>query len=145
MQQPEQKKGWLSRNWKWVLPVGCLGVVVVGVAVVLLGLSAVFGTMKSSDVYKQAVARASANAAVKRELGEPIETGWLVNGRINFSGSNGDADISIPLEGPKKKGTLHAVATKTSGQWKFSTLQVEFDDDTSPINVLEPGGPEFPR
>jgi hypothetical protein len=139
MQQPPvQKKGWFGRNWKWLLPVGCVGLLAIGVGVVLLIVSLVFGAIKSSDAYKEAVAKASASSAVIRELGQPIETGWLVGGTINVSGSSGDADLTIPISGPKGSGTIFAVATKSGGQWTFTKLQVETEGSSTRIDLLVP-------
>ncbi|HEU4387101.1 MAG TPA: cytochrome c oxidase assembly factor Coa1 family protein [Blastocatellia bacterium] len=138
MQQPPvEKTGWLSRNWKWVLPVGCFGLLAIGVAVVMLFLSLVFGKIKSSDVYQQAVAKASVDSAVVREIGQPIETGWLVGGTINWNGARGNADLAIPISGPKGKGTIYAVATKSAGQWTFTSLEVETEGSSTRINLLQ--------
>jgi hypothetical protein len=137
MEQPPVRKSWWSRNWKWFVPVGCLGIVAVVVAVVALFVSLIFGAMKSSDVYKQALEKATANRAVISELGEPIEGGWLVSGTINVSGSAGDADLAIPVSGPKKSGTIYAVARKSAGEWTFSRLEVEVEGGTSRINLMD--------
>ncbi|MEX0701876.1 MAG: cytochrome c oxidase assembly factor 1 family protein [Planctomycetales bacterium] len=124
MDQPPQRNWW-SRNWKWVVPVGCLTPVVVcggGIALLVFG---VFGAIKSSDVYTEAIARAKANEEVQAALGEPIEEGFLVSGNINVSDATGNADLAIPISGPKGNGTIHAVATKVAGKWEYSTLEVE--------------------
>ncbi len=88
-------------------------------------LMVVFGAIKSSDAYKTAVARASADPRVVNALGTPIKEGMLVSGSIKTSGPSGNADLSIPISGPKGKGTIYAVATKSAGQWRYSTLTVE--------------------
>jgi hypothetical protein len=125
MQQQPEKRGWWSRNWKWFVPVGCLSIVAVGAVVIVLIVTLVFGALKSSDVYKQAMLRATTNPTVISELGQPIESGWMVSGSISVSGSSGEADISIPISGPKKSGTIFAVSRKSAGEWKFSRLEVE--------------------
>lgn len=135
---PPQQKGWFSRNWKWFVPVGCLSMVVMAVAVVAAIIFFIFGAMKSSDVYQQALAKARSNPDVVRELGEPIETGWLMSGSINVSGDSGNADMKIPVSGPKKSGAVYAVAIKRLGKWDFSTLEVEIEGETKRINLLTP-------
>jgi hypothetical protein len=137
MEQPPVKRGWWSRNWKWFVPVGCLGVILAIVAVVALVVSLIFGAMKSSDVYKTALEKASANRAVISELGEPIEGGWMVSGSINVNDAGGDADLAIPVSGPKKNGTIYAVARKSAGQWRFSRLEVEVEGGTNRINLMD--------
>ena len=93
--------------------------------------------MKSSDVYRDSVSRAVADVRVKSLLGKPIETGWLVTGNIKIHNGAGDADLSIPLTGPKGSATLHVVAEKANGKWECSTLQVDSSDDSTMIDLLE--------
>jgi len=116
-------ENWWSRNWKWVLPVGCLGSLVVCVGFVVLLLVIIFAAIKGSDAYTEGLARARASAEVKNLLGEPIEPGWLT-GKIKVSGPSGSADLAIPLSGPKGSATLYVVATKAAGKWEYSTLEV---------------------
>jgi len=135
MQQQPEKRGWWSRNWKWFVPVGCLSILAAIAVVIVLIVTLVFGALKSSDVYKQAMTKATTNPTVISELGQPIESGWMVSGSISVNGSSGEADISIPISGPKKSGTIFAVGRKSAGEWKFSRLEVEVPDRPR-INLL---------
>jgi hypothetical protein len=135
----DPEKSWLSRNWKWFIPTGCVTLILLGVTFVIGFMAMVMGAVKSSDAYKLAVARVRASPAVVSELGQPIETGWMVSGSINVSGSSGDADISIPISGPKKSGTIYAVATKSAGVWTFTVLQVEVEGGSRRIDILTEG------
>jgi hypothetical protein len=123
MDQPS-KQTWWSRNWKWVVPVGCLAPVLVCGGAIALIIVVVFGAIKSSEPYTEALAKARANQEVKALIGEPIEPGYFVNGSIEVSGPSGKADFSIPISGPKKSATLHVVGTKAAGKWEYSTLEV---------------------
>lgn len=98
----------------------------------------VFGAIKSSDVYQRALAKTRSNPAVVRELGEPIEAGWRTSGSINVSSDSGNADVRIPVSGPKKSGAVYATAIKKQGKWGFSALEVEIEGDTKRINLLTP-------
>ena len=136
---PAPRPGWWSRNWKWFVPVGCLtmlvALVVFSGAIVLL----VFGALKSSEAYKTAVARAKANPQVIEALGTPIKEGMLLSGKTNVDGSSGEADLTIPLSGPKGKAKLYAIATKRAGRWTYSTLEAEIDGREERINLLGGG------
>ncbi len=135
----QKKSGsWLSRNWKWVVPLGCLGAVAVFAAFTVSIVFLVFGVMKSSDVYKDAVAQASPHALVVEALGEPVEPGWYLSGTINVNGSSGDADIAIPISGPRGSGQIYAVATKSAGRWEYEILEVEIDGQPERIDLLSP-------
>jgi hypothetical protein len=125
---PRQPRGdWWSRNWKWFVPTGCLTLVAMGVAFVVCIFLLVFSVLKSTDVYKTALERAKSDDRVVGALGSPIRTGMFTSGKINATGPSGDADIGIPISGPKGKATIYAVATKSAGKWEFSKLAVQVD------------------
>ncbi len=130
------KPSWWSRNWKWFVPVGCLSSLLVVAAFVAVLFTFVFGLMKSSDAYKQALAMASANPEVAEALGSPIKEGFFTSGNINVSGPSGNADLAIPISGPKGKATIYLEAHKSAGEWSFSKLVVELKGSNRRINLL---------
>ena len=134
--QAQPAPGWWSRNWKWFVPTGCcLTPLVLGGALVAFLVLVVFGALKQSDVYKMAVARAKADSRVIAALGAPISEGWYLAGKTNVNGGSGDADLSIPISGPKGKGTIYAVATKSAGEWTYSKLVVKIDSTGETIDL----------
>jgi hypothetical protein len=139
MTQPAQRSWW-SRNWIWVVPVGCLSPLAIcggGIALVFVWL---FGAIKSSAAYTNAIARAQTNPAVQAALGVPITAASTVSGNFDLRNDNGvesgTANFSIPISGPKGSGTIQVVATNSRGQWTFSTLQVTINGQDSPIDLL---------
>ncbi|HEX8719397.1 MAG TPA: cytochrome c oxidase assembly factor Coa1 family protein [Pyrinomonadaceae bacterium] len=142
--QEQQRKGCWGRNWKWMVPVGCLGLILAGVAL-LLGIFAVaMSAIKSSEVYQGALKVAQTHPAAVERLGQPIDDGWLVKGNINVNAAGGNANFEIPLSGPKKSGTLHVRAVSPSGAWMYERLDlaVEGGDTVSLLdrNVALPQG-----
>ncbi len=121
---PHSQGNWWGRNWKWVVPVGCLLPLVLGAGIVFLVASLILGAIKSSDPYTQALARARADDRVKALLGEPIQPGFWASGNFQVNGSSGSADFSIPLSGPKSSATLYVTAVKAAGRWQFTNLEV---------------------
>ncbi|MFN2476635.1 MAG: cytochrome c oxidase assembly factor Coa1 family protein [Chthoniobacterales bacterium] len=131
------RRGWWSRNWKWFVPTGCLSLIALFCIFIALIVFVVFGAMKSTDVYKTAVARAKSNPAVTAALGSPITEGMFLSGSANTSGGSGTADLSIPISGPKGKGTIYVTATKAGGDWDYSKLYVEVDKTKERIQLKE--------
>ena len=131
----ERSTTWWQRNWKWFIPV-CLGSVVLFAGFIVLLVTIVFGMMKSSDAYKDALAMARANPYVQDALGTPIEEGLLVMGNINVSGSSGSADLAIPVSGPQGNGTIYVVASKSAGQWTFLRLVVDIKATNERIDLI---------
>ena len=135
------RQNWWGRNWKWVVPVGCLGLVlaVVGfvAAIVLVAMSAV----KSTEVYREAYRRARTDPKVVEELGEPVKDGWFVKGTVRTSGGGGFADFEFPVSGPKNSGTVYAQAAKVNGEWEFRALEVSVKGLRGRHSLLEPPTP----
>lgn len=130
-------KPWFTKNWKWAVPVGCLGMIVLLAMFVCTVFLIVETSFKKSDAYTQALARAAADPRVIEKMGQPLEAGWLTTGNISVSGPSGNASLSIPVSGPASKGTLYVVAKKSAGRWQFETLEVEVAGDPNRIDLLE--------
>lgn len=126
---PPQKSS--SGCLKWGL-IGCGIVIVLGAIVACVIVFGAFAAMKRTDVYKGALERAQNDPRVVAALGSPVNSGWWMSGRINKdTRTGGDADLHIPISGPKAKGELHAVATIENGKWVYETLTVTPEGGTA--------------
>lgn len=137
MNEPAERSWW-SRNWKWVVPVGCLTPIVICGGGVALFASLIFGIVKQSGAYQDSLAQVRADPRVTAALGEPIEPGWLVTGNVEVNGAAGEANISYGVTGPDGSGTVYVEADKTAGQWTFHVLLVDIDDTGDRIDLLAP-------
>ncbi|HWB59698.1 MAG TPA: cytochrome c oxidase assembly factor Coa1 family protein [Chthoniobacteraceae bacterium] len=141
--QPQKKRS--GGGCKWLVIGLLLAVVLFGGFVVGIG-SLVFGMLKSSDAYKNAVARANADPRVISALGTPVKEGFFVMGNINLNNDSGNADLTIPISGPNGKGTLYVIAIKSAGVWTFSKLDVKIpatgqDIDLNASGDIKSAGP----
>jgi hypothetical protein len=119
------------------MPLGCLSIAVLFVVFVVSIALIVFSAVKSTDVYKDAVTRAKVHPAVIEVLGSPIREGFLVSGNTNVDGASGQANLSIPIAGPKGNGTIYVAARKSLGQWNYSGLVVEIAKTHRRIDLLQ--------
>jgi hypothetical protein len=134
MMQPQGT--WWNRNWKWVIPLTVGTPILVCAGFVTLLFSLVFGVIRSTEVYTEAVAAAKGDTAVVAAIGTPVEEGFMVSGNIEVSGSSGYADLAIPISGPNGAGTIYAAAEKYGGDWYFTTLEVAVEDTGEWIDLL---------
>ena len=113
---------------------GCMGLggcisAIVGVLVIggfVFGiLYLVMSSFKSSPVYLEAMKAAQADSRVTEAMGTPLQSGWLVTGSIEQQGISGDANLVIPISGPRGSGTLYAAAREGNGVWRFYTLALQ--------------------
>ena len=139
--EPKAKGNWWTRNWKWFVPTGCLTIVVLFVAFVGSIVVIVFSAIKSTDPYKDAFAKARIHPAVIEALGSPIKKGFFVSGNTNVNGAAGEANLSIPISGPKGKGTIYVKAEKSLGRWSYSDLVVEIQGTGHRIDLLKVPAP----
>jgi hypothetical protein len=123
------------------VPLGCLSIAVLLVIFVGSIIVIVFSAMKSTDVYKGALARAKADPVVIKALGSPIKEGLFVSGNTNVNGASGEANLSIPISGPKGNGTIYVAATKSLDRWNYSGLILEVAQTHQRIDLLHGSGP----
>jgi len=129
--------GWWHRNWKWFVPVLAVVLLTLLMGAMLAFMSAIFGMIKSSDAYQYPLQQARRSPAAIAALGEPMDPGWLVMGNINVNGPSGDANLQIPLTGPKASGDLFVEAKKSAGAWSYQTLVLQLDEGGKRIDLLE--------
>jgi hypothetical protein len=128
----------------WAVPVfGCVALpalCVVGLAASILVIAGVVGgTIKTTDAYRESLARARAHPEVVAALGQPIEAGsFLNNSSVQINGSSGSVSAEIPLSGPKASGTLYVIGEQTDGTWRYSRMEVEIPGRVERIDLLTP-------
>ena len=130
------RKGWLELHPQWKIPLGFLILVLLVGGFSLIVMTAMMATYHRSEVYQQALAKAVENSQVRDQIGEPIQPAWLISGDLHVSSSTGNANLSIPIAGPRGRGVIRAVASKSAGVWRFTYLQVNVVGQRSSIDLL---------
>jgi hypothetical protein len=129
-------QSWFHRHRLWLLA----GIVVVIIGFVVAFVGSIFlmvdSMMRASDPYEMAVAFAKADQRIIQQIGIPIEEGWFLTGSINFNDSSGEAEMAIPLSGPSGSATIYLFATRSAGQWTFSTLDCRFKDSGERFSIV---------
>lgn len=119
------------------MPAGCLTALAGVVGFVALILTLVFGAVRSSTPFRHALARAQADPIVRGSLGSPIRDGLFLSGAFRSGGDGGRARLAIPLHGSRGRGTLHVVAQRSQGRWRYTTLVVRLDSSGDSIDLLQ--------
>jgi hypothetical protein len=134
--EPARPKAAGGRHLPLTLGLGCFGVLVMG-CLFIAGLFIITNVaMRSSDAYQLALAAAKREPSVAAVLGAPVRAGWFTTGQINVSGSSGEANLEIPISGPRGAGTIAVCANKSAGKWSFSSLNVRISGRSTPIDLL---------
>jgi|APLak6261678615_1056124.scaffolds.fasta_scaffold01350_3 hypothetical protein len=125
VEAPVQQPSWFARNWKWLVPVGCVVPMLCCLSFVGVTYFGVTKMIEGSSVFAQAMKQANENPEVAASLGTPLKTGLGVTGAYQDNNGSGSADFSVPVEGPKGKGTLVVKAEGRRGTWTFKELTVD--------------------
>ena len=123
----DDRRGWWTRNWKWAAPSGCLLVLLLAFGGCVAFVAGIFGMMKNTAAYTQAMDRLQSSPEAIAALGEQITAGWMISGNDHETGSTGEANYAIPVTGPRGGGTLYIEARKSAGRWTFRVLTLAPD------------------
>ncbi len=135
--RPEpMKKSWLEQNPYWKIPLGCLTLVSLIALFIVVLMTVITTSFRSSDVYKQALTQAASNAQVRQLIGEPLKPAWLISGQLNVSGSTGNANLSIPISGPRGKVQFARSQIRLAESGGSPTCRVGVDGQPTSIDLL---------
>ncbi len=120
-------------------------IVAIVAVLVLVGVGCVGGlwlfiqnTIRTTGVYEQAMAAAGRSPAVEQRLGAPLEPRWVVMGHVHIEDDAGEADLKIPIAGPRGHGQVHVIGVRAGGEWTIDRLTVEFEDGAL-VTVIDAG------
>ncbi len=126
---PPAKKKSLGK----ILGIGCLTLIIIAAIGGYFLYKGVTSLLKGSQPYKDSITAVQSNPAAVAALGEPIETDSIPSGNISLNNDDGKVDFSIPVKGPKGKGTIIVKGTKTDGVWSYQIWQLNIEGDPIPI------------
>ena len=132
----------MARRKKKGAKLGLIGCGVAGLALACCGglvggLGIGVTTMlKSTTPYQEAMVLAQTDAALIRDMGQPIEAGLLVAGSVSTSGGSGTADLAWSIHGPDGTGNIYLEAHKTGGQWVYDSLIARLDSTGDIVDLL---------
>ncbi len=140
MSRITSKKPWLTRNWKWLVPVLVLfsGVLFI-LTIAGNEISGVVAVYSESEIYEDALELAKENEEVKQKLGdlEPIDFLAIAEGVVKYSNDNNAIDIGVRIKGSKGKGRLYISANRKEGKWEYKKIHIGIKKTKETIIVFE--------
>ena len=133
----EPQPSWWKRNWKWVVPLGgCFTVMVIAVVAMGSIFYGVASAIEESQPYEYALEKINTDEDLIKTLGSPIEKDGMVQGSYNYNNGEKSAKMTIPIAGPKGKGTLFVEATGEDDEWTYDVIRVEIDNSET-FEIIE--------
>lgn len=135
------QRSWFSKNWPWVLPVGCCSGCMVLVVMFFLGIGAsvlsVFSEMKELSPIEEVLVVVNKNLKAIEILGTHIESEGFPSGNISLNDDSGDVAFEILVKGTKGKGVLTVNGIRANKKWVYEELYVTVKETQEQINLLE--------
>lgn len=138
MDENREQKNWFGRNRIWAIPsMGCLTLIVLIIIFASTMITNLTGFFKDSVPYTVGMENLIKNKLVIEALGEPIEANGMFQGNIRYNDDEGNADLKVPVKGPKGEATLLIIAVMNDDVWTYNTMEVTISDTNEIINLLE--------
>lgn len=115
---------------------GCLTVIALGVFFVVALTATIFYFIRSSDANQETLKRAQSSPALIQQIGEPVQMGWLVMGSVSRQNEKGNADMSIPVTGPKGSARIHTVGVRDANGWRYTKMLATLENGQQ-IDLLQ--------
>lgn len=116
------------RDPSWALIALIAGGMLVIAAAIWAFVLFLLGVLRGTEPYRHGLAAAQSDRRVEAALGRPIEASPLFEGNFSVSDRSGQAYFSVPIHGSRAAGTLHIVAHRDGGPWRYPTLSVSLAD-----------------
>ncbi len=140
MNQITSKKPWLTRNWKWLIPLLALfsGVLLI-LSIAGNEISGVVAVYAESEIYEDALELAKENKEVKQKLGDldSIDFLAIAEGVVKYSNDNNTIDIGVRIKGSKGKGRLYISANRKEDKWEYKNIHIGIKKIKETIQILE--------
>ena len=138
MDENREQKNWFGRNRKWTIPsMGCLTLIIITIIFASTMVTKLTGVFKDTVPYSVGMENLIKNELVIKALGEPIEANGMFQGNIRYNDDEGNADLMVPVRGPKGEATLLIIAVKNDDVWTYNTMEVTISDTNEKIDLLK--------
>ena len=117
--------GWLSRHWRWAMPVAVLLVLAGAGGTVAWSVLRWSEAARESPPMREAMRRAGCSIELVEAFGEPLRTESMPLGSMQTA-LNGQRDVglTVALEGPRAHGRLFVKGTRSDDVWDYPVMYV---------------------
>lgn len=119
------KKPWLYRNWKWLVPVVFVILLLVFVIIITKDIITGMGTaMADPALIEQAKEKAQNNPEVTSYFGTELQVGSIIEGDVLIHENGKTIRVTFPLKGNKGSGMIDIYAHLAYEKWKHDSIDV---------------------
>ncbi|WP_202700601.1 cytochrome c oxidase assembly factor Coa1 family protein [Flavobacterium sp. UGB4466] len=137
-----EKENWFKRNWKWFLPSIFLCLFLIGFLAASTspeGITDIAKAYSDELLFEKAIEKANKNPSILENIGtiEPIDKLAILEGNVRYSNHHNTVNLSVRVNGAKRKGKLNISAFKKGTVWAYQKITVRAKNPETEIIVLE--------
>ena len=109
------QKPWFYRNWKWIVPVTFVSILLVFVVIISKDIITGMGTaIADPELIEKAKEKAQNNAEVISYFGTDITVGNIIEGDVLIHENRKTIRVTVPLKGNKGSGMIDIYAHRVN-------------------------------
>lgn len=137
-----KQKNWWNRNWKWLVPLFGIVLLVTGVLISsgFFGFGSDFAkAYADSELYENALKKAQSNPQVIELLGEiePIDKLSILEGAVEYSNNDNTINSTISIKGSKGKAKMDLTADKLNNEWDYRKIDIRIKSPPEKKQTIE--------
>jgi hypothetical protein len=137
-----EKENWLKRNWKWLIPSILFCVLLIELLASSTskeGIADIAEAYSDNLLFEKAIEKANENPNILKNMGriEPIDKLAILEGNIIYSNNHQSVNLSVRVNGTKKKGKLNLSAVKKGTEWEYKKISVRTKNPKNEIVISE--------
>ncbi|MDR6968356.1 hypothetical protein J2X31_002379 [Flavobacterium arsenatis] len=134
-----REKNWGKRNWKWLVPITALLILIIAFLSLTSGLTSFAQAYTEPSLYENALEKARQNKRVIQVLGnlQPVDKLTIIEGNVVYAEDNNAVDLTFRVTGTKGKGKMDVTAVKDNGNWKYELIKIRIKNPEEEIVVVE--------
>jgi hypothetical protein len=137
---------WWSRNWKWIVPIS--GLILIVAFFFSAGMNGVATDLVQAyvdtELYDKALAKVEADVRAKELLGEiqPIGKLAILEGYVEYTNNNGTVNSSVRILGTKGKASMDISADRIDNAWEYTKINIRIKNPPEKKQIIEIYRPE---
>lgn len=136
-----KNKNWWQKNWIWFLSVAILFTLIFCLSLNSNSKQGLISTAKAyteTELYENAIQKANSNQDIIHFFGtiEPLDQLAILEGNTNYSNNYNSVELSVRINGEKRKGKLNISAIKNGKDWEYKKISVRTKNPEKEILIF---------
>ncbi|WP_245569862.1 cytochrome c oxidase assembly factor Coa1 family protein [Flavobacterium soli] len=133
-----REKSWGVRNWKWLVPITALLIMIIAFLSLTSGLMSFAQAYAEPALYENALEKARQNERVSEVLGtiQPVDKLTILEGNVVYAEDHNAVNLTFRVTGSKGKGKMDIQANKIDGNWEYELIKIRIKKPEEEIIVL---------